>query len=89
MPDHVHLLIRLPATVSLAQVANQVKGVSSALLNDLRESGSEVFRWQSGYACFTLSRSHLSRVTAYIDNQKRHHANNKTWPEWEEVEKQT
>jgi putative transposase len=87
MPDHVHLLVRLPATVSIAQFANQIKGVSSALLNDLRAESDELFRWQGGYACFSLSRSHLSRVIAYIDNQKHHHASDKVWPEWEEVEK--
>nr|WP_309689133.1 IS200/IS605 family transposase [Armatimonas sp.] len=87
MPDHVHLLVRLPATVSIAQFANQIKGVSSALLNDLRAENTELFRWQGGYACFSLSRSHLSRVMAYIDNQKHHHANDRIWPEWEEVGK--
>lgn len=87
MPDHVHVVARLHASVSCSQFANQVKGVSSALLNDLRTKGSELFRWQSGYASFSLSRSHLSRVIAYVDNQKTHHADQKTWPEWEEVEK--
>jgi putative transposase len=87
MPDHVHVVVKLHASVSYSQFANQIKGVSSALLNDLREENTEIFRWQSGYASFSLSRSHLSRVVAYVDNQKKHHANQKIWPEWEEVEK--
>ena len=83
MPDHVHLVVRLHSTVTCARLANQVKGVSSRLLNTLRDEFSEPFRWQDGYACFSLSRSHLPRVIAYVEGQKGHHANDKTWPQWE------
>ena len=86
MPDHVHVVVRLHASVSCSKFANQVKGVSSALLNDLCSEETEIFRWQSGYASFSLSRSHLNRVVAYVDNQKIHHSNQDLWPEWEEVE---
>ena len=78
---------KLGATISVAQFVNQIKGTSSALLNDLRDESDDVFRWQGGYACFSLSRSHLSRVVAYVDGQKLHHAHDKTWPQWEETEK--
>jgi len=86
MPDHVHLVVRLHATVSCAHLANQVKGVSAALLNDSRQAGSEHFQWQAGYASFTLSRSHLTRVIAYVERQKEHHTQGSLWVEWEQTE---
>jgi hypothetical protein len=33
---------------------------------------------------FSVSRSHVKRVIAYVENQKQHHASNKLWPEREE-----
>ena len=31
------------------------------------------FAWQEGYAAFSVSRSNLSRVAAYIEKQEEHH----------------
>jgi hypothetical protein len=31
------------------------------------------FAWQDGYGAFTVSKSNLSEVTAYIQNQPEHH----------------
>lgn len=35
---------------------------------------------------FSVSRSHLKRVIAYVRNQKQHHASGNLWPEWEETD---
>jgi putative transposase len=76
MPDHVHLLVRIPTRLSAASLANQVKGVSSHFASDqLHLPG---FRWQEGYNAISLSRSHIARACEYIKNQKRHHAAGKT-----------
>lgn len=32
MPDHVHLLVRFPTTISVAELVKQIKGASSRLL---------------------------------------------------------
>ncbi|MDQ2686282.1 MAG: IS200/IS605 family transposase [Armatimonadota bacterium] len=45
MPDHVHLVVRAPGNVCPAALAKQVKGVSSAMLNDGRGLSDELFRW--------------------------------------------
>lgn len=82
--DHVHLLVQLSTTTSIANLMKQVKGVSSALVND-RTDITERFRWQEGYGAFSVSRSHLNRVIAYIQNQKVHHTTGDTWPQWEET----
>ena len=86
MPDHAHLLARVGGAVSAAKLANMVKGGSSRMLNDtLSDALPQYFDWQEGYGAFSVSRSHVKRVCLYIKDQERHHANNTTWPEWEET----
>jgi putative transposase len=85
--DHVHLLVRIPTRLSAANLAKQVKGVSSTFVRDQLHP-AEPFRWQEGYGVFSVSRSHVPRVITYINNQKRHHAENKLWSEWEETDEE-
>lgn len=70
--DHVHLLVRLPATISAATLANQVKGVSSHLIN-ARRASEDTFKWQGGYAVFSLRAADIPYLQAYIANQEEHH----------------
>ncbi len=37
------------------------------------------FRWQGGYALFTVSEPNLPRLIDYIANQKDHHRNGTTY----------
>ena len=78
VPDHVHLLIRVPTTICIASLVKTIKGCTSNMMG-------ERLYWQAGYGVFSISRSHVDRVFNYIKNQKRHHANNTVWPEWEET----
>ena len=57
------------------------------MMNDLRAEYSDPFRWQDGYACFSIWRNELDRVTQYICMQKEHHASGSVWPEWEQTDK--
>ena len=54
MPDHVHLVVRMPSRVCPADLMKQVKGTSTILYNQLRPAFSEGFHWQNGYGCFSL-----------------------------------
>ena len=72
MCDHVHLLIKFPSTVTVAEIMKQVKGVSSRLINQYLMPGDH-FRWQGGYASFTVSRWDLPKIINYIKNQKQIH----------------
>jgi REP element-mobilizing transposase RayT len=67
--DHIHLLIRIPAPLSLSEAVLLIKSNSSKWLN---EQG-HCFAWQKGYAAFSVSASLVSRVTRYIDTQEAHH----------------
>jgi REP element-mobilizing transposase RayT len=72
MPDHVHLLISLGRDSSVADILRQIKGSSSRWIHetmpDLRG-----FAWQTGYAAFAVSYSHLETVKQYIATQADHH----------------
>src|SRR5579871_2602004 len=54
MPDHVHLVVKMPTKLSSASLAHQVKGVSSHFLHE-KIDGMAHFRWQAGYAVFSIS----------------------------------
>jgi REP element-mobilizing transposase RayT len=71
MVDHVHLLVKIPPTVTLANLAQRVKGASSHLVN--HAVGREGFRWQDGYSAMSVSRWDLPKLIAYIENQAEHH----------------
>ena len=72
MPDHVHLLVEMPPTTSIAQLAKQVKGGSSHFANhELRVEN--LFRWQEGYGAFTVSHWDIPRLSEYVARQKEHH----------------
>lgn len=66
MADHVHLLVEIPATLSVAQAVQKLKGSSSRWMGD-------GFSWQQGYGAFSVSPSQISAVKKYIENQERHH----------------
>ena len=70
--DHVHALVMAPATLSLSQIAQYLKGDSSKWIH---EEFSELrgFAWQDGYGAFTVSKSNLPDVIRYIENQREHH----------------
>ena len=69
--DHVHLLVGLRATHTLADVRREIKSVSSAWVHE--EVGSGSFAWQEGYGGFTVSASQLEKVRRYIQQQEEHH----------------
>jgi REP element-mobilizing transposase RayT len=82
MPDHVHCVLSCPSTVTIATVARQLKGVSSALANSLRgERGC--FRWQTGYGAFTIGRTQVPATVAYVRGQCQHHAVSSLHADWE------
>jgi putative transposase len=72
MPDHVHLLVSLGRTLSIADAARLLKANSSKWLHETKPQ-MQHFAWQAGYAAFAVSYSHLDRVRDYIERQEEHH----------------
>lgn len=70
--DHVHMLISLPATISVAKAVQLLKGNSSKWIH---ETFSEMrsFEWQEGYGAFSVGVSAIDATVAYIRNQAEHH----------------
>jgi putative transposase len=72
MPDHLHMLIGLKPDMSLSDLVRDVKAVSSKFINE-RHWVNGRFGWQEGFGAFSHSRSQLSDVIRYIENQQKHH----------------
>jgi putative transposase len=72
MPDHVHLLVRYRADISHSDLLQQIKGRSSKWVNETFPK-LDHFSWQEGYGGFTVSKSAVPKVEAYIARQKQHH----------------
>lgn len=70
--DHLHVLLSLPPTVSVAKAMQLVKGGSSKWMNDQLPRRS--FAWQENYGAFTIGVSQTKDTVRYINNQKEHHA---------------
>ncbi len=69
-PDHTHILIGIHPTISISELARDIKSVSSKFINSqLRYA----FKWQDGFGAFSYSQSHVNQVIAYINNQPIHH----------------
>jgi putative transposase len=73
--DHLHLLARIPTTISIADLAKQVKGSTSHLVTHGAAQG-DAFKWQGGYGAFSVSRSAVPAVREYIIHQRQHHERN-------------
>src|SRR4051812_10069105 len=48
--DHVHMLVSLPATLTIAQMAQKLKANSSRFM---REETGKAFAWQEAYGAFS------------------------------------
>jgi REP element-mobilizing transposase RayT len=70
--DHVHLLVRLPASIAVAEAVKLVKTNSSRWIHEKRIL-HRTFGWQTGYAAFSVSESKMDEVSRYIANQEAHH----------------
>ena len=84
MPDHVHLLVAMSSTVSMAQLMQHVKGGSSRLISqNLRPA--EWFQWQGSYGAFAVCARDRAKIIAYINNQKAHHTDGILWQNAEQT----
>jgi putative transposase len=70
--DHVHVVLSLPPTITIAKAIQLIKGNSSKWINDEKIIPGK-FSWQEGYGAFTVSYSQVETVVKYIQNQVIHH----------------
>ncbi len=70
--DHVHILLVLPSTMSVAKAMQLIKGGSSKWISEAF-STLRNFSWQEGYGAFSISVSGIDDTVAYIKAQDKHH----------------
>lgn len=70
--NHVHLLLGLPPSLALSKALQFIKGGSSTWIKETLP-GFGGFGWQDGYAAFTVSKSQVPEIVAYISGQREHH----------------
>ena len=70
--DHIHLLLWMPATLSISETLRVLKTNSSRWVN--RQHGARhPFAWQTGYGAFSVSHSNAPAVARYIHAPEEHH----------------
>jgi putative transposase len=69
--DHVHLLALLRPTHCVADFMREMKKASSLWMASIVPE--RTFRWQEGYAAFSVSASCAAAVQHYIARQEEHH----------------
>jgi REP element-mobilizing transposase RayT len=79
MADHVHILARLPPTISVSAFMSKLKSNSSGWAK--RQTQGR-FAWQVRFAALTVSESQVERVRRYIRNQEAHHRRQSLEEEW-------
>ena len=70
--DHVHILMSIPAALSVAKSVQLLKGNSSKWIHDTFKE-HWAFEWQEGYGAFSIGRSGIDDTIGYIDKQPEHH----------------
>lgn len=71
MPDHVHLLVGFRPHQSISALIQNVKTESTKWIKT--QGFATQFAWQEGYDAFSYSKSAVSDVIRYIQNQEAHH----------------
>jgi len=72
MADHVHILLSLPSTLSIAKALQLIKGDSSKWVHETFPQ-HRLFGWQVKYGAFGVSVSQLDKIIEYIKGQEDHH----------------
>ena len=73
MPDHIHILIGLPATISVASFVHDLKISCGNYMRNNVEKYPRFESWERSYGAFTCSEIEKEKVIHYITNQKEHH----------------
>lgn len=72
MPDHIHIFVSLPSSLSLASFVQRVKTSSSKWLKE-NEYFPCFHGWGREYAGFSYSLQDKNKIVNYIKKQKEHH----------------
>ena len=68
--DHVHTLLSLARTRTVADVVEEIKKSSSKWM---KQQGIVDFSWQGAYGAFSIGESQVRALINYIAEQQEHH----------------
>jgi putative transposase len=71
---HVHIAVTIPPTLTISQWIGELKGGTSHDVNEQIGKRQKALQWQVGYGVVSFGTRDLEWVTAYIRNQRQHHA---------------
>jgi putative transposase len=71
---HVHVAVSLAPTILVSDLVGKLKGASSHETNRQIGRGRKLLEWQAGYGVVSFGTKDLEWVTAYVRNQREHHA---------------
>ncbi len=69
--DHVHVVVRYPATMCVADLVRHLKGFTSHEAN--RQRLAPRFTWQAGYWAESVTPAGLAPLVRYVTRQRAHH----------------
>ncbi|HEX2921660.1 MAG TPA: IS200/IS605 family transposase [Bacteroidales bacterium] len=72
LSNHVHILLGLNPSISIADTVHEVKRSSTLFINGEKLCNCK-FSWQEGYGAFSYSRSQLANIYKYIEDQEKEH----------------
>ncbi|MDQ1327242.1 MAG: REP-associated tyrosine transposase [Candidatus Poribacteria bacterium] len=76
-PDHIHLLVSVPPSISLSKVMQYVKGKSSRkVLMEFEHLHKKYWGqhiWARGYFAVTIGNVNEKEIQEYIENQEMNH----------------
>lgn len=82
--DHVHLLVGLSRTITIAAVIEKIKTETSKWAKKFAFD-TDRFSWQAGYGAFSVSHSNRNSVDLYIRQQEKHHKSRSYQNEFREL----
>ena len=71
--NHIHILLSLDSTTSIAKAMQFIKGGSSKWIHETFPE-LRLFSWQEGYGAFSIGISNVDETKKYIENQEKHHS---------------
>ncbi len=76
-PDHIHLLLSIPPSISLSKIVQYIKGKSSRKLlqefEHLKKRYWGQHLWARGYFAVTVGNVNTEDIQRYIEQQEEHH----------------
>ncbi len=70
--NHVHVLLSVKPDAAISNLVRVLKANSSKWIHESYPDMHD-FQWQSGFSCFSVSKSVFPSVRKYINEQEKHH----------------